>query len=119
MIARILTACCLAFAATVGLCETVPAGSASLDVPEPEKLCADTVDGQSVDAMIAQGGSIDVVYQATLSQIVEIDRWIAEATEAKKSGVKVAEIQAVIDQAVVVRGLNVELQLALECRMEE
>jgi len=69
--------------------------------------------------MIAEAGSIEVIYQATLDQIVAIDTWKVETEATKQIGIQVREIQAVIDQATVVRGLNVELQLALECRMEK
>lgn len=108
------------------LCLPVPASaqsqpSASFDVSAQEepKDCPTMVDGQSVDDMIAQAGSLEVLHKAAVDQIAEIDKWIVEAEAAKGAGISVSDIEAAIEEATHVRGLNHELQLAVECRMAQ
>ncbi|WP_306151511.1 hypothetical protein [Roseovarius sp. MMSF_3281] len=79
--------------------------------------CLDVVDGQSVEAMIADAGSIEHLHEVTVAQIEEYDRWLVEMEAAMNQGVREAEIKALYEQGQAARALNVDLKEALECRM--
>ncbi len=101
------------------LAQSQPSASFDVSTPEDVKDCQTMVGGQSVDDMIAEAGSMEILHKASVDQIIEIDKWIAEAEAAKGSGIRVSDIQAAIDEAIYVRGLNHEVQLAVECRMAQ
>lgn len=99
------------------LAQSQPSTSFDVSTPEEAKDCATTVGGYSVEDMISEAGGLDALHKASVDQIVEIDKWIVEAEAAKGGGIRVSDIQAAIDEAIYVRGMNYEVQLAVECRM--
>ena len=78
--------------------------------------CAAEIDGQSVDAMIADAGSVDELLRVTEAQIVELDRWLEDMKPALASGIRAAEMRELYQEGERVRGLNVDLRDALRCR---
>lgn len=101
------------------LAQSQPSASFDVSAQDEPKDCPAMVGDQSVDDMIAEAGSLEILHKAAVDQIAEIDKWIVEAEAAKGSGIRVSDIEAAIAEAIHVRGLNHELQLAVECRMAQ
>lgn len=108
-------AACVVFAASSAFGQQSGSGSAILGGID----CAETVVGHNVDEMIASAGGLDTLYELSLAQIAEYDRWMVEMEKVMNQGVREAEIQGLYEQGIAAREAEMELKEALECRMGE
>lgn len=88
-------------------------GSDAADCPE---IVAGIV---NMPDIIEQVGGAKALYDLSQAQIVEYDRWFAEMEAARKQGVRVAEIDALILQGKENYGVELAVSEAALCYMNQ